>query len=79
MSGVREAVRAELEGIGLLTANPKDRIETIQAIAFLKSLQSGAHAAQRIAGHRIMNALFWIVGVLLVLGAGALLEKTFGK
>jgi hypothetical protein len=76
---VPQIVRAELDGIGLLTADPKDKIETIQAIAFLKSLLRGSHAAQGIVGKRVVSGILWMIGVALMLGAGALLEKTFGK
>jgi hypothetical protein len=70
MKGVKASVREELEGIGLLTADPEERIKTILAIEFLKSLHSGARVAQTAIGKRLINGFCWLLGASLVFFAG---------
>lgn len=79
MKCVRDAVRDEFASIGLHTADPEKRIKTILAIEFLMSLYNGANAAKRVAGRRIINGTLYLIGVVIALWAGALLEKTIGR
>jgi hypothetical protein len=71
-------VRAELTGIGFTVSDEGDRREVFQDQLFVRKIRKGAEAAEGIVGKRVINGALWIIGVLLMMGGGALLQKMYG-
>lgn len=71
-------VRKEFESIGILSADAESRVEVVKDMLFVRKIRQGADAAEGIVGRRVVNGLLWFLGVLLILGGGALLHRTFG-
>ena len=72
-------VRTEFTGIGFTVSDEDDRREVFQDQLFVRKIRKGAEAAEGVIGKRVMSGLLWILGVLLMMGAGALLQTLYGR
>lgn len=72
-------VRREFESVGIIASDPDDRVEVVKDMLFVRKIRQGAEAAEGIVGKKIVNGGLWLLGVLLMMGAGALLQKMYGN
>lgn len=70
-------VRKEFESVGIIAADADDRVEVVKDMHFVRKIRKGAEAAEGVIGSRILNGVLWLLGVALMMGAGALLHLLY--